>query len=253
MHNKKVSLSLLLSLLVILLGSSACSQLKANCPVLNSSAELLGGETPAEIEPAILEYLNHGGAPEQLQDELRNLEDKYNVGPSQVIMVDTNGDGVREIVLAINFGPLPVAGSYLDIHGNLYIYNCVDSKYDVTKIVAGEFADTLKILAVENLLGSNVPEILIIRRWIYPDSYYEFVEMYMLQDDGWTLSFQSPDSRCGIQTELKTGTDGRKELVLTGSNHCPNDTETSLTGKKWTYEFEANEVKLVQEEPFPSP
>lgn len=228
-------------------------QPKPTCPAPNSKVTIPEAETESEVEQAIMTYLNQGGYPEQLQNEIKHLEDKYNLGPSQVIMVDINGDGIKEIVLAINFGPAPVGGDYLDIHGNLYIYNCADGKYDVTQVVAGEFADTLKILTVENLLSSNAPEILISRRWIYLDSYYEFVELYMLTDKGWALTFQSPDFRCGIQAKLKNRGDGRKELVITGSNHCPNDTDASLTGEKWTYEFEENEVKLIQEEPFPSP
>jgi hypothetical protein len=226
---------------------------KPTCPVPNSQVTVRDEEWPAEIEQAVLDYLNQGGFPQQLQKEMNKINDKGILGPSQVFIVDMNTDDIREIVLAINFGPAPIGGSYLDVHGNLYIYNCVDGKYDVTQVVAGDFADTLKILAIENLLGSDAPEILISRRWTYLDSYYEFVEVYTLTEEGWVLSFQSPDSRCGIQAELKNRADGRKELVITGSNHCPNDTDASLTGKKRTYAFEGNEVKLIQEEPFPPP
>lgn len=249
MHNKKVSLSLLIGTLVIFLWESACSQNpKANCPVPNSNAAISGGETVPEIEQAVLGYLNQGGSAERLQLEINKLPDTSIVDRTQVITVDTDGDGIQEIVLAIKFGP-PISGSYLDIYGNLYIYNCDAGKYDVTKIVAGEFADTQEILAVENLLGSETAEILISRRWTYLDIYFEAVEMYMFTDDGWKLSFKSDETPCKIQTELRNGSTGHKELIITSNNQCSNDTGESPTSKKWIYEFGDIEVRLLQESP----
>ena len=294
MHNKKVSFSPLISVLIILLLLSACSQSqheelvistetnniyptpqilptatstvgqpqiiftktlnftpqpKVICPVLNSKTTISGGETDYEIEQAILDYLNQGGSPERLPIEIKKLQQTSTVNPAQVFTTDTNGDGVREIVLALNFGP-PVSGDYM---GDVHIYSCVDGKYNDATMVEGIFAETLKILAVENLLGSDAPEILLYRRWTNLDRYREFVELWVLTAEGWALSFKSPSSLCGIQGELKIGANSRKELVIVGSNHCPNDTGAALTGIKQTYEFAESEVKLIAEEPFPSP
>jgi hypothetical protein len=249
MHNKKISLSLLIGALTILLWLSACSQKpKANCPVPNSNATISGGETVSEIEQSILDYLNQGGSAEQLQIELNKLQDTSIIDRSQVISVDTDSDGIQEIVLSINYGP-PKSGDYLDVHGNLYIYNCDAGKYNATLIVGREFADTQKILAVENLLGSDTPEILISRRWTYLDIFFEAVEIYMLKEDGWTLAFKSAETACGIQTELRKESIGQKELIITSSNECSIGTDESPTSEKWIYEFEDNEVKLVEESP----
>jgi hypothetical protein len=212
---------------------------------------MVEAETPLEIEQAISNYLNQGGAPEHLQKEIKKLQDKRFLGPSQTITIDTSGDGINEIVLAINFAPLR-GGSYLDVHGNLYIYNCTDDQYDVIQIVAGEFADTLEILAIENLVGSDAPEILIKRRWSYLDSYYEFVELYMLKGDGWILSFKTYEVRCGIQTELKDGSNGRKELIIISRNE-DDCSDESLIGTTSTYIFDDNEVKLIHDESSSSP
>ena len=253
MHNKKVNPSLLICALVLLSWLSACSQKpKANWPVLNSKATISGGETVSEIEQSVLDYLNQGGSAERLQTELNKLQDTSIIDRTQVITVDTDGDGVQEIVLSINYGP-PKSGSYLDVYGNLYIYNCDAGKYNVTLIVGREFADTQKILAVENLLGSDTPEILISRWWSYLDSYYEFVEMYMLKEDGWVVSFKTYESPCGIQTELANGSNGHKELIITSKSDCPKGSGESLTGTKSTYEFEDNGVRLIKEESFPLP
>ena len=272
MHNKKVSCSVLIIILVILYSLSACSQvrqevpvtptmsksvlptpqLKATCPVLNSSATLAGGKTESEIEQAILEYLNQGGSPEQLQDEIKKLQETSILDLSQVFTIDTNSDAIREIVLANTFGP-PEAGDYKDIHSNLHIYQCAGGKYDDVLIVEGEPADTFEILAVENLSGSDSPEILISRRWTYLDIYFEFVEMYILKEEGWILSFKSEETECEIQTELGDGRNGHKELIIISGNDCSNNADESLMDKKWTYAFEENEVKLIQEGPFPSP
>jgi hypothetical protein len=253
MHNKKISLSLLIGALTILLWLSACSQKpKANCPVPNSNATVSGGETVSEIEQSILDYLNQGGSAEQLQMELNKLQDTSIIDRSQVISVDTDSDGIQEIVLSINYGP-PKSGDYLDVHGNLYIYNCDAGKYNATLIVGREFADTQKILAVENLLGSDTLEILILRRWTYLDIYFEAVEMYMLTEVGWNLSFKSEETPCGIQTELREASNRRKELIIIAGNDCSNRGDQSRIGKKSVYAFEDNEVKLLQEEPLPSP
>jgi hypothetical protein len=294
MHNKKVSFSPLVSVLIILLWLSACSQSqqeelvistetnnifptpqilpaatstvgrpqliftktltstpqpKIICPVLNSKTTISGGKTYYEIEQAILDYLNQGGSPERLPIEIKKLQQTSIVDPSQVFTTDTNGDGIKEIVLALNFGP-PVSGDYM---GDVHIYSCVDGKYNDATMVEGIFAETLKILAVENLLGSDTPDILIFRRWAYQDIYHQYVELWILTAERWAIAFKSPDSHCGIQSELKTGTEGRKELVIIASNRCSNDTDASLTSTKWTYVFEENEVKLLQEESFPSP
>lgn len=225
---------------------------KVNCPVRNSNVTIFEGETISEIEQAILDYLNQGGFPEQLQTELKKLQDTSIVGPTQVFIVDTNSDGLQEIVLAINFTP-PVGGDYMDIHGNVHIYNCADGKYNDTEIVEGYFADTQKILAVENLLGSDPPEILISRRYTYLDIYFEAVEMYMFKEGGWALFFNSEEIPCGIQTQLKNGSSGHKELIIVGSSDCSNNNDKSPTSKKWTYAFEENEVKLIREELYSSP
>jgi hypothetical protein len=294
MHNKKVSFSLLVSVLIIPLWLSACSQSqqqelvipaetktifptpqvlptttstvgptqisftktltstpqpKAICPILNSKTTISGGKTVYEIEQAILDYLNQGGFPERLPIEIEKLQQTSAVNPAQVFTTDTNGDGVHEIVLALNFGP-PVSGDY---RADVHIYDCVDGKYNDATMVEGIFADTLKILAVENLLGADAPEILLYRRWTYLDRNPEFVELWMLTAEGWAVSFKSPNSLCGIQGELKIGTNGRKELVIVASNQCHNDTGAILIGTRQTYEFEENEVKLIGEEPFSSP
>lgn len=293
MNNKKVSFSPLVSVLIILWWLSACSpqqeelviptttntifptpqvlttttstvdlpqliftqtltstpQPEVFCSVLNPKTTLSGGETVYEVEQAILGYLNRGCPPERLPIEIKKLHKTSIVDPTQVFTTDTNGDGSQEIVLALNFGP-PVGGEYLaDVH----IYHCVDGKYTDSTMVEGTFAETLKILAVENLVGSDTPDILIFRRWTYQDIIHQYVELWILTAEGWTISFKSPDSHCGIQTELRNGADGRKELVIIASNHCPNNPEASLTSTKWTYAIEENEVKLLQEELLPSP
>jgi hypothetical protein len=249
MHNKRINLSLLIGALVILLWLSACSQKpKATCTVLNSNATISGGETVSEIEQSVLDYLNQGGLAERLQTELSKLQDTSIIDRTQVIMVDTDGDDMQEIVLSINYGP-PKSGSYLDVFGNLYIYNCDAGQYKVTQIVGGEFADTQKILAVENLLGSDAPEIMISRRWSYVGSYYDAVEMYMLKKDGWTLAFKSVETSCELQADVRNRSNGHKELIIMSSNACSDDTDESSTIKTWIYELEDNEVKLVQELP----
>jgi len=224
-------------------------QPKIICPVLNSKITISGGKTYYEIEQAILDYLNQGGFPERLPVEIKKLQQTSIVDPSQVFTTDTNDDGVKEIVLALNFGP-PVSGDYM---GDVHIYSCIDGKYNDATMVEGIFAETLKILAVENLVGSDTPDILIFRRWTYQDIIHQYTELWILTAEGWAISFKSPDSHCGIQTELRNGTDGRKELVIIASNHCPNNPDASLTSTKWTYVFEENEVKLMQEELLPSP
>jgi hypothetical protein len=102
-------------------------------------------------------------------------------------------------------------------------------------------------------LGSDVPEILISRKWSYLDSYYEFVELYMLKDNGWILSFKTYEAPCGIQTELTNGSNGYKELIIISRNECPESSDESFMGTKSTYKFEDNEVILIQEESFSSP
>ena len=249
MHNKNVSPSLLIGVLVIILCLASCSQNpKANCPVINSNATISGGETVSEIEQSVLDYLNQGGSAEQLQTEITKLQDTTIVYRNQVITIDTDGDGIQEIVLSINYGP-PKSGDYLDVHGNLYIYNCDTGKYNATLIVGREFADTQKILAVENLLGSDAPEIMISRRWTYLGIYFEAVEIYMHNEDSWTLAFKSVETPCGIQTELRNGSNGHKELIITSSNECSISADESPISEKWIYEFENNEVKLVEESP----
>jgi hypothetical protein len=227
-------------------------QAKDNCTILNPKTTISEGETVPEIEQAILDYLNQGGSPAKLQTEIKRLQDTSIVGPTQVITVDINDDSIQEIVLAINFGP-PVSGDYMDIRRNVHIYNCADGEYIDTKIVEGWFADTQKVLAVDNFLGSDAPEILMSRRWTYLDIYFEAVELYMLQEDGWIFFFKSEETPCGIQTELKNGSTRHKELIIIGSRDCSNNADETHIGKKWIYSFENNEVKLIQEVSFPSP
>ena len=222
---------------------------KVICPVLNSKTTISGGETVYETEQAILDYLNQGGSPERLPIEIKKLHQTPVVDPTQVFTTDINSDGIQEIILAINFGP-PMSEDYM---GDVHIYSCVDGKYNYATMVEGYFAETLKILAVENLVESESPEILIFRRWDYQDIYHQYVELWILTPEGWAISFKSPDTHCGIQTELRNGTDGRKELMIIASNHCPDNPNASLTSTKWTYVFEENEVKLLQEESIPLP
>jgi len=228
-------------------------QPKAICPILNSKTTIAGGETVFEIEQAILDYLNQGGSPEQLQTEIKKLQDTSIVGPTQVIKVDTNGDDIQEIVLAINFGPPKVSGDYMDVHGNVHIYDCADHKYNDTEIVEGYFADTQTILAVENLLGSDAPEILISRRYTYLDIYFEAVEMYMLKEEGWMLSFNTSESQCAVQTDLKDGSNGYKELIIVEGTGCSPSIYNPFRSRKSTYEFRDNEVELIHDEWLPSP
>jgi hypothetical protein len=108
-------------------------------------------------------------------------------------------------------------------------------------------------LAVENLLGSDAPEILISRRWIYLDSYYEFVEMYMLKEEGWILSFHTYESQCAVQTDLKDGSNGYKELIIVESTGCSPTIYNPFRSRKSIYEFRDNEVKLIHVEWLPSP
>ena len=79
--------------------------------------------------------------------------------------------------------------------------------------------------------------------------YYDAVEMYMLKKDGWTLAFKSVETPCEIHTELRNGSNGHKELIIMSSNACSIGTNEPPTSEKWIYEFEDNEVKLVEKSP----
>ncbi len=143
--------------------STPTQQSIAKCPIPNALTTILEAKTGGEAQQAILDYLNQGGFIEQLQKEIKNLGtivDSY-----QVFVTDTNDDSVKEIIVAINFAP-PKNGDWEDAYGNLSIYNCVDGSYHVTNI-AGEKREKIKVLAVENLLNSNVPEILVSRQWSF--------------------------------------------------------------------------------------
>jgi hypothetical protein len=230
--------------------STPALQLKVSCPIPSSHATIQEAGTGSEAEQVVLDYLDQGGSPEQLQKEIKKLG--AILDSSQVFTTDINGDGINEVVLAINFAP-PRSGSYLDMHGDLFIYNCADSKYDVTKVIAGEEAESIEILAVKNLLDSDVPEILVSRKWFYMSSCEEFVELYSSTKQGWVSSFKTDESPCAMKIKLKDESNGRKVLVIEGSRGCSYSSCGPARGRKWTYEFEGNAVKLIGDELLPSP
>ena len=235
--------------LVFLIHYTPSLQPKVSCPLSNAQSTIPEAKTGNEAEQVILDFLNQGGSTEQLPKEITNLGDI--VDSSQVFINDTNDDGVNEIVVAINFAP-PQNGDWEDAYGNLSIYNCVDGSYDVTKI-AGEKLEKIKVLAVENLLSTEVPEILVSKQWFFMSGCDEFIEMYSQDKGDWSSSFKSDESVCEMKTELKNESNGHKELIIEGTRGCSYSACGPARGRKWIYEFTDNEVKLKSDELLPSP
>jgi tetratricopeptide (TPR) repeat protein len=107
-------------------------------------------------------------------------------------------------------------------------------------------------MAVENLLASEVPEILVSNKYIYMNSCDEFVEVYSFAKQGWVSSFHTEASPCEMQTELKNGSNRRKQLIIVSNKGCSYNGCGPQRGRKWVYEFGSDGVILINEELLPS-
>ena len=209
--------------------------LKSDCPISSANVHIV---TDARIDTAqaILDYLDRGGLPEQLETELRALG--TTLESYQVQITDLTNDGLGEIVVAINFTSPKV--------GSLSIYNCFDGAYSVTKIEEGEQSN-IELLSVEDLVNSETAEILVARKFFYTDGCDEFVEMYSLVKRSWVSSLKTESSSC--ETKIELSKDNKHTLlIIEGNRACLLITCGPTRARQWVYEFASDGVKLVHEE-----
>jgi hypothetical protein len=223
---------------------------KAICPQPDTIPAIHEAETEAEAEQYILDYLNQGGSPEKLQKELPNLGTILDT--FQVFIKDVNNDGANEILIATNFHP-PEGGDLYEAEGKLSLYDCIDDAYKATNII-WDNPENINIIVWEDLLGSEIPEILVKRQAIYMSGGCdEYAELYSQTQKGWVSSFTSDFSGCGMKIDLKVASDGQKELLLEGQRGCSYLSCGPWRGEKWTYKFLNNKVELVVDMLLPSP
>ena len=219
------------------------------CPISNVQAKIHDAGTGNEAEQSILDYLNQGGSIEQLQNEIISLGTI--VDSSQVFTTDINSDGLNEIVVAVNFAP-PRGGGWEDAYGYLSIYNCVNNSFEVTKI-ADEKSTKIKILVVDNLLKSAIPEILVSRQLLFFGGCDEFVEMFSLNKSNWVSIFKTEESVCEMKIEFTNNSDGYEEMTIEGIRGCSYSACGPARGTKSVYDFTGDEVALKSYELLPSP
>jgi hypothetical protein len=221
---------------------------EVRCPTPNIDTTMFETMNGYDAEQAILAYLNHGGSPDLLQEEINKLGSIVN--SSQVFIIDINNDDVSEIVLAINFNP-PENGYWENAYGVVSMYSCTDGSYTTTNITE-EKQGRITIISVENLSGLKTPEILVAKQ-ILVSSCDEFVEMYSQEETSWLSLFKSDESPCLIRFELRNNESGYKELIIEGKRGCSYASCGPVREKKWVYEFRDDETKLIHEELLPSP
>jgi hypothetical protein len=220
---------------------------EAKCPVLNNLQTIPKATTGDEADKFILQYLNLGGSPEQLSTQIKNLGPI--VDSFQVFIMDVNGDGIKDIIVAINFNP-PESEDWTAMAAGLYEYTCVDGVFQVQKI-AGERMEKIEILALDNFLGSKNVDVLV-KEGLYSDGYSEILDLYSLSGQNWFSSFETDEFPGSLKVELDNA-NGNRQLVIEGIRYCGSMLCNHWRKRRVTYEFHEGKVDLVKDELLPSP
>jgi hypothetical protein len=204
--------------------------------------------TKTEARQAISAYLNQGGSPAQLQDEIAHLGPI--VDTFQVFPFDFEKDGRQEIVLAINFNA-PEGGSADERFGVLSIYRCMAGKYLAIDLTYGQKLET-EVLAIKDMIGSKLPDLLVKIQDNYNSGFDEFVALYTFTQSGWIESFKTEWTSGEIKVKL-IDSGGTKTLVIDSYRGCAYMACGPWRKTRLTYTIGRDKTELSHYELLPSP
>jgi len=173
------------------------------CPQIASNIKFIPPETNNDIANTILNFLNSGGDP----DEINSYYSQFQSKTLDILAADLNEDGLNEIIVA---GALPLELNSPG-EGVIYIFGCKQASYEIEKQFDSQNLSSAKILRTENLLVDYPQQVFIQYRPIAGWASYILAIGYLKGD--WQIVFESSD----LFPELVVfdqDNDGNKEISI---------------------------------------
>ena len=212
---------------------------KSECGRGGNLSKLTFPESTESLKGLILTYLNNGGDPLTLPEAFDNLAPNSSQSIAlKIIYVDISGDNVDEIIA------LAEVRNKAIVHKTVvWVFSCFSGAYTQAGYVDGAASSfDPKIIAVEDLNGDNVPEVVIQLSWrvgclekFFVIGWNQSKAIDYLASDG-VLNFLSPAwFECEtLLTFQDQDNDNQKELIFTGETPVGNDNQL----RKFIYTYE---------------